>query len=122
MTTKRRASVPSTTWWPMTNGWKQSSFPSAMASRCCGNDRHFGRRSYTTAMKYLIASLFLFLCGHSSLSSHPCYIGTEEYNNVVEQKDSVLRARISSNTKFTRTYNSLNSRYLRVKIWNTFKI
>lgn len=98
MTTKPRAFVPSTTWWPMTNGWKQSSFPSAMASRCCGNDRNFGRRSYTTAMKYLIASLFLFLWEHSSLSGHPCYIGTEEYNNVVvEQKDSVLRGRISSN-------------------------
>lgn len=70
----------------------------------------------------VLVAFFLLFAGHLTLSSHPCYIGTEEYNNVVEQKDSVLRARISSNTKFTRTYNSLNSRYLRVKIWNTFKI
>lgn len=49
-------------------------------------------------MKYLIISLFLFLWGYFSLSSHPCHIGTEECNNIVSgQKDSVLRARISSN-------------------------
>ena len=36
-------------------------------------------------MKYLLTSLFLFLWGHLTLSSHPCHIGTEEYNNL-EQK------------------------------------
>lgn len=49
-------------------------------------------------MKYLIISLFLFLWGHYTLSSHPCYIGTEEINNIVSgQKDSVLREYIYSN-------------------------
>ena len=49
-------------------------------------------------MKYLITTLFLFLWGHFSLSSHPCHISTEECNNIVSgQKDSVLRGRISSN-------------------------
>lgn len=49
-------------------------------------------------MKYLVTSLFLLLWGNFSLGSHPCYISTEEYNNiVVNQKDSVLRGRISSN-------------------------
>ena len=48
-------------------------------------------------MKYLIISLFLFLWGHYTLSSHPCYIGTEEINNIVSgQKDSVLREHFSS--------------------------
>lgn len=47
-------------------------------------------------MKYLIISLFLG--GHLTLSGHPCYVGTEEYNNIVlEQKDSVLRKHIYSN-------------------------
>lgn len=49
-------------------------------------------------MKYLIIILCLFFGGHLTLNSHPCYIGTEEYNNIVlEQKDSVLCKRSFSN-------------------------
>lgn len=49
-------------------------------------------------MRYLTISLFLFFWGHLTLSSHSCYIGTKEYNNIVlEPKDSVLCRRSFSN-------------------------
>lgn len=49
-------------------------------------------------MKYLIISLFMFFSGHLTLSSQPCYMEGEEYNNkVLEKQDSVVRKRNSQN-------------------------
>ena len=45
----------------------------------------------------VLVAFFLLFAGHLTLSSHPCYIGTEEYNIVLEQKDSVLCERVSAN-------------------------
>lgn len=44
----------------------------------------------------VLVAFFLLFAGHLTLSSHPCYIGTEECNIVLGQKDSVSREHFSS--------------------------